>query len=80
MLNKMAKINGGCIDCHTDITLLSPIAKRCRPCALKIKVRQQIRAYHVRKLKATRAVPTMLYYKYLTALHINIDWEYLITD
>ncbi len=77
MLNK---IDYGCIDCHTDISLLSPIAKRCYKCARKVKVKQQVRAYHVRKLKATKAVPTMLYYKYLTALHINIDWEYLITD
>jgi len=75
------KINdGGCIDCHTDITFLSSQAKRCRPCALKDRTRKGAKAYHIRKLKARKVIPVMLHINYLKELHINIQWEYLITD
>lgn len=80
MLDKMVKIDDdGCIDCHTNISHLSSQAKRCRSCALKHRTRKGAKAYHIRKLKARKVVPTMLVINYLKELHINIEWEYLIT-
>jgi len=67
------KING-CLDCNTDISLLSSQAKRCRPCALKHRIKKSAKAYHIRKLKSRKIVPTMFFTNYLTQLHINIEW------
>jgi len=74
------KINGGCVDCHTDISFMSSQAQRCRSCSLKHRTQKGAKAYHIRKLKSRKVVPVMLHINYLRELHINMEWEYLITD
>ena len=59
------KIND-CVDCGTDLMLLSPLAQRCRSCKKKQRTIYAKKGYHIRKYKK--------YVKNISK-HINIEWE-----
>ncbi len=62
----MKKVINICAGCQTDLSLMSPLAKRCRKCKRKQRTIYAKKGYHIRKYK-----------KYVMDISkdINIEWE-----